>query len=456
VIVYPEITEAERFPILTDAGRKLLYRMRQHPHAPIWNWPNGEQLNESGLSKVQSFARQLHSEQITTPQRPSWLDDFVSFCASDVPFYRRRLGVHSHASRLCFENVTTCNREDLAPRVWDFVPDSVSLHEVIVFSTSGTTGHPARMLSHPATAACGVPMIERAIRHCGVGLPRGPESVAITNVAAYRGAFTTAIVVAYLEEAGCVRVNLDLSAWRQPSDCVRFINEWKSPVWLGDPIAYATMLKMDVDHAPKAIVSSIMRMPDLLGAQLQARFGCPVLDLYALTEVGILAVRTERGHEVLPHDVYVEIVDLDDSEVRDGQRGEVTVTCARNPYMPLLRYRTGDFASMERVDGRVFLVGLEGRSPVLFPLPSGRVVHSMEVTRLMRTIPILQYSLHQAKDGSFKFGYRGLFDTQLLKHRLSQLLEHPESLEFIEMPAPTITTTKVLEYHSDVKRSLIN
>jgi len=40
--MYPELSEEERFPLLTQRGRELLYRMRQHPNAPIWNWPNGE------------------------------------------------------------------------------------------------------------------------------------------------------------------------------------------------------------------------------------------------------------------------------------------------------------------------------------------------------------------------------------------------------------------------------
>ncbi len=61
----------------------------------------------------------------------------------------------------------------------------------------------------------------------------GSDHVAITNVAAYPGAFTTAIVVSYLNEAGCVRVNLDPSAWRNEGDRERYIDEWKAPVWLG-------------------------------------------------------------------------------------------------------------------------------------------------------------------------------------------------------------------------------
>jgi phenylacetate-CoA ligase len=448
--VYPEISEQERFPMLTTAGRKLLHKMRQHPNAPVWNWPNGEQLNESGLATVNHFASCLGSPRAGAHDRPDWLDDFVMFCCTEVPHYRRSLLSHASLTRMRFDFAPTCCREDLAPRVWDFVPDGLSLDDLIVFSTSGTTGHPARMLSHPATAACGVPIIEFALKRFGIEMPRGPNAVSITNVAAYRGAYTTAIVVAYLNEAGCVRVNLDPSAWRRPIDCEQFINQWRAPIWLGDPIAYAAIEKLELDHAPKAILSSIMRLSPGYAEHLSKRYGCPVLDLYALTEVGILAVRTDRGHEILPHDVYVEIVDADGRTVPDGTRGEVTVTSRRNPYMPLLRYRTGDFASIDRDGSQVFLVGLEGRSPVFFPLPSGRVVHSMEVTRLMRTLPILQYRLHQTIDGEFHFGYRGLVDTSELKQRLSDLLEWPSVLRLDELAPYTGGNRKVVEYRSDV------
>jgi phenylacetate-CoA ligase len=431
--VYPELTEDERFPIITDAGRSFLRQMRQHPDAPEWNWPNGEQLDEAGLQTVQAFADELERSDGRAFGTPSWLDSFAEFCHREVPFYRNRARLLGSVETFTFDAVPSCDREDLAPRVWDFVPDSKSLDNLIVFSTSGTTGHPTRMLSSPATAACGVPLIERALKREGIGFPRGVGQVAMTNVAAYRGAYTTAILVSYLREAGCVRVNLDASAWRSPDQCARYINHWRAPIWLGDPLAFRTLETIETDHAPKAIVSSIMHLAPAQANDLRARYGCPVFDLYAMTEVGILAVGTPQGHEVLPHDVHVEILDDDGRPLPDGQRGEIAVTSARNPFMPLLRYRTGDRASLARVNGQRYLIDLEGRAPQLYSLPSGRIVHSMEVTRLMRQHPLLQYRLHQDASGGFRFGFRGLIDARQLERQLRELLEQPEELVFEEL-----------------------
>ncbi len=274
-------------------------------------------------------------------------------------------------------------------------------------------------------------------------------------MAAYRDAFTTAIVIAWLQEAGCVRVNLHPSAWRKPGDCEAFINHWRAPIWLGDPIAFEQMLQLDLDHRPRAILSSIMRMPDALDSKLTERYQCPVLDIIAMTEVGLLAVKTEQGHEVMPHDVYVEILGENDRPVPDGERGEVTVTSRRNPMMPLLRYRTGDFASIRRDGARTLLIDYQGRLPVQFLLSSGRVVHCMEVTRLMRRYPLMQYRLHQPAIDHFRFAYRGHIDEHALRRELSELLEQPPHFEFETMEWES-SGRKTIDYQSDVRSASIS
>jgi len=416
--MYPELTEAERFPLLTPRGRELLYRMRQHPHAPIWNWPNGEQLDEAGLHRVHSFAKSLNdAASRTNPSDPDWLFPYVERCLREVPFYRKQSRPGTP-----FQDIPTFSRADLAPRVWEFVPDSMPLDQTIVFSSSGTTGYPTRTPHHPYSAACGVPLIEFALRSLhGIELPRGPENVAITNIAAYPGAFTTTIVVAYLQEAGCVRVNLHPSAWRSTNDRARYIDEWQAPIWLGDPVAFEALETIDVGYSPKAIISSIMHLSDAYATRLGNRYGCPVLDLYAMTEAGIIAVRTHEGHRILPHDLHVEILDADDQQCAPGVHGEITLTGGRNPFLPLLRYRTGDFAALEVHDQERLLVNFHGREQIEYRTSSGLVIHSMEVTRLMRRHPVLRYEMKQRTGGGFELYYDGDIDSAKVRIQLEEL-----------------------------------
>ena len=46
--------------------------------------------------------------------------------------------------------------------------------------------------------------------------------------------------------------------------------------------------------------------------------------------------------------VHVEVLDEGGAPVPDGERGEIVVTVDENPYLPLLRYRTGDHAALVR------------------------------------------------------------------------------------------------------------
>lgn len=441
--MYPELSEAERFPLLTTAGRAWLHRMRQHPRAPMWNWPNGEQLQANGLAQVRRFAESLAAGSSWRPGLPpAWLAQFVDRCLEDVPFYRSRATPGTR-----FELIPSCSRTDLAPRVWEFVPDSEAVDELIVFSSSGTTGLPIRTPHSPASAACGIPLIERAIAELGVRFPRGVDQMALTNIAAYRGAYTTAIVMAFLEEAGCVRVNLAPEVWRQPTDCAAYLAEFRAPVMLGDPQAFAALRQVEVANPPAVMVSSIFELPEVLGQQLTAIYGCPVVDLYALTEAGIVAMKTPQGHVILPPDLYVEILDPHDQLCPDGVVGEVTLTGGRNPYLPLLRYRTGDFAAFAWLDGRPTLVGLEGRAPVSFPI-ADRVVHSMEVTRIMRRLPVFQYQLHQNEEGGFLFRYRGAATEEEMEDGLRDLLGSRVALRVERLTSSIGDRQKFLVYQS--------
>ncbi len=61
-----------------------------------------------------------------------------------------------------------------------------------------------------------------------------------------------------------------------------------------------------------------------------------------MSECRCLAARSRGKHDsLLAQDVYVEI---------PGERGEITLTGGRSPYLPLLRYRTSDLP--DRRDAR--------------------------------------------------------------------------------------------------------
>jgi len=72
----------------------------------------------------------------------------------------------------------------------------------------------------------------------------------------------------------------------------------------------------------------------------------------------------EDGLHVVTDYAVVEIVDPDSGEVLpEGERGEVVVTHVRKAGLPLIRYRTGDLAELERRGDDVVLPdGVIGRT----------------------------------------------------------------------------------------------
>ncbi|MBK7774709.1 MAG: hypothetical protein IPI43_11325 [Sandaracinaceae bacterium] len=47
----------------------------------------------------------------------------------------------------------TCSREGLASRLVDFVPRELPLHDAVLYTTSGTSGHALSVLHHPGAVA---------------------------------------------------------------------------------------------------------------------------------------------------------------------------------------------------------------------------------------------------------------------------------------------------------------
>jgi phenylacetate-CoA ligase len=147
----------------------------------------------------------------------------------------------------------------------------------------------------------------------------------------------------------------------------------------------------------------------------------------------------------------VEILDPEGATCPPGVRGEITLSGGFNPFLPLLRYRTGDFAGLEFRGAQPLLAGLEGRPPVTFRTADGRPVNNVDISIALRPFPIAQYALHQFTDGALhlKVHTAGVDQARLREALLSlfgadQVLDI-EVVESWEMPGG-----KVIQYTSDL------
>jgi phenylacetate-CoA ligase len=114
---------------------------------------------------------------------------------------------------------------------------------------------------------------------------------------------------------------------------------------------------------------------------IEETFECKVLNRYATQETGGIACECEEhtGMHISTETNYVEILNEDDIPVKDGEAGNVVVTCLTNYGFPFIRYRLEDIARMSTRQcpcsrGQPMLEVVEGRLADMFETRDGRTV----------------------------------------------------------------------------------
>lgn len=395
----PAQYDRERYPTLTEAGQRMLDFMREHPNAPIYRNRSGNRLLADEVQAMHAFERDTLAASVgwQSGTQPQWLGEFVAATWAQVPYYHR-----SGAAPACFADIEPVSRADFAADICPFVPDHIPVERLINFSTTGTTGHPLQVASHPVVAARYLAFHKRAMRRFGIELTHGAGQVGVVFLGHQQRCFTYVSVTPTMGESGLAKLNLHPNDWRDAADRAVYLDALDPEVIAGDPISLTELLTLPLTTRPRAIMSVSMMLLPGLRTQLEQRYGCPVLDIYSLNEVGPVGVYDPAagGHVLLQPRLFVELLDREGRAVAGGERGEITVTGGFNFCLPLLRYRTGDYASMAfGVHGPV-LMGLSGRRPVRYRAQDGQWFNNIDISHALAPLPLAQYTFHQHADGA--------------------------------------------------------
>lgn len=447
-----ETTDAARFPTLTEHGRRLLDYMREHPHAPIYRNESGNRLTAADVEDVRAFEREVATADVGwNPARfPEWLDAFVDRCFETTPFYRQ-YGARPRDIR----DIPTISRADLGRDIAQFVPDDVAIDRLINFQTSGTTGHPLLIASLPRVAASYLAFHKRALRRFGIELTYGRGQVGVVLVGFQRRCFTYVSVTPTMDESGLAKINLHPDDWRDPGDRAKYLDALAPEVYSGDPLAFAELATLDTRWRPRAMLSTSMALRPASRRALEDRFRCSVLDIYSLNETGPVAVFDDRasGHVLLQARMFVEILDRDGRGLPPGERGEITLTGGFNPCLPLLRYRTGDYAALRFGGAEPVLTDLEGRPPVRFRTALGEWINNIDVTHALKRFALTQFTLHQSASGDLAFRFTGARgEADAIRAALLSLFGPAQPI-VIEPNAHF--DDKVVQYTSDIAEALL-
>jgi phenylacetate-CoA ligase len=395
----------------------LLKRLLEHPDAPHW-WAHGsDRLEGNDVEVLREFGRQLTGRSQPPAICPSpFAVEWVRRYHSTVPFYREHIPQNLDPAQR-WEDIPTTSREDLAVQPELFVPDDVDLERMLVYRTSGTTGHALMVPHHPRSVACYQPMMEYVAGRYGIAPRFDAETVACILVCSQKKVVTWASELSYWNGAGFAKVNLRSSEWSSPESPRRYFADFQ-PVFLnGDPFAFSDLLKWELPVRPMAMFSTAVALRPGLKKRLLEQFPCPVIDWFSLIESGPIAYACPKGygHHLLPHDLHVEALDESQRPVPPGVRGELTLTGGRNPFLPLIRYRTQDWGTLDYEpcpcgDPMPRIFDLEGRKPIVFEAADGARINSVDLSRVLRDFPLVQHEFLQRADRSCEITVRPIRD----------------------------------------------
>lgn len=436
-------------PLLTDSDRRFLLELREHPAAPFYNYACGDMLEAEDLEWVRLFeqALQLRPPRWRPGQPPEWVAEFTRDCLTQVPYYR------GYGRSAWADDLPGLNRQALKDCPELLVPDGIDRRRRVLFPTSGTTGNSLQIASHPVTAACYLPLLRKAVEQAGGRLQGGRGRVAIVLLFYQQTTLTYPSISSFLDGAGFLKLNLHPDQWKTPQDRIRYLEHYQPEVVSGNPLSLAELAQLPIQLRPSAMISTAMGMLPGDRHRLEDRFQCPVIDFYSMSECRCLAARSQgERYQLLSHDVYLEILNAAGLPCAPGERGEIAITGGRSPYLPLLRYRTGDFGSMVWEGDVPYLVDLEGRAPVRFYREDGSWLNNIEVTHLLSDLPLRQFSLHQKADLSLRFLYRqGEVEAATLRPRLLSLFG-TLPLEISAARPDELLENKWIRYSSEINR----
>lgn len=409
------LSDAERWPTLTPDGARRLAVLRQHPQAPVWTHATGDRLSAAAAARV---AEPLPAE--------GWLAEHLEV-ASRLPAYR---GIDPPPSRL--EDFPLISRADLVADVSAYVPLDADLDRLVHGTSSGSTGHALVVPDDIEDVARTFHLMRRLVLDAGIDWQPEEGRLALAHTVRQRQAFSYAGVISSFGQAGMVRINLDEHAWeRGAAQRDAFLLETDPQVITGNPTSLATLLEPGcAGLVPLALFSSAMALTPALRAALTDRFGCPVFDVYGLHETRPIAVSADGGpFRVLPR-TLVEVVTSGGDPVADGEIGELVVTVAHNPLLPLVRYRTGDVGRLVEVDGGPAIADLEGRENTVFRTASGRDLPCVDLTQQLQRHGAHGWSVTQQGTEVTASIVRG--DAVEIARALRALFEQPVHVEVLD------------------------
>lgn len=303
----------------------------------------------------------------------------------------------------CLNNFPYIEKEELRENYIDFCADDFDPESCFRTRTSGSTGKPLELLhDRNRLAYSSASFMRRMSAYCLVSEDRmcrivTHEEDGIWEVTLHPllGQLEIAFVqildsTGYYNEEALNKIDKfhPMCIWGQPSD-----------------IRLLTTAYQELGHEPPQVNSLLTHGEDLTSVTrltVEQMWNVVIRDIYGLQETGCIAWQCESGdyYHIDEERILIEIIDDGGNSVPDGEIGEVVVTNLVNYAMPLIKYKTSDYAAIIRDScecGRALLGirRLQGRTRGFIRLPNGKVFNPKPIKDYLTSEKIVSWQISQ-------------------------------------------------------------
>lgn len=399
----------KRIPLITEAMYHNYLRIRENANSPAYNKECGERLVQEDIAPIQQFREKLQeARNFPNQSLPQDILMWINSISGRSRYFRERLEIAGGLRK--FENIQPMTKSTLRDYLPDICPEDENLDRLIVNPTSGTTGEPFMTPGHPVTSALYQPMILYALAQNGINLSLNAENTAAIQICAQKHTMTYCTVHTQEGGSGFAKINIEKGEWSRDNACQDYLVEMNPQFLSGDPYGYLRMAEMGLKVKTNALLSTAIELSPGVRSIVQAHFQAPIINFYSLNETGPVAYSCPKNPEkfhILPHDIYVEITDEKGNTLKEGDLGIITITGGRNPYLPLLRYQTGDYGRINyrecNCHGEApILYDMQFRKLVIFRNNKNEWVNPVDISRSMKDIPIYAHRVFQERNGNIE------------------------------------------------------
>jgi phenylacetate-CoA ligase len=314
---------------------------------------------------------------------------------------------------------TVCRR-DLQRQMRRFVAQRDVGDDYAVVQTSGSTGEPIRVLKDLLSHRFYDLLIKQAVRRFGVSVPFRALRPSLVFLTGLEGRDNGRRLQSVLGYSRMYQLALKGDGWDSPQEILELLASCDAFVLSSDPASLTQLIEHSRAHdaegrfpvRPRLIYSTSRPLLAALRREIEAFFGCPIVDAYSVTEVGPVAMQCPAGggFHVEGLAAVVECLRPDGTPAAPDEVGELVITNLRNPVFPLIRYRVGDFGILAEGQcgcGSAFprIEAMISRAGVQFVRPDGTGFEPPIVMRRLRELPLYQCQVEQTSVDRFVFRY---------------------------------------------------